>query len=86
MDLYPHSAPAAAAAQDLPFGEEIFNGFTSFVGIVIGFYFAAQAVERVADTVQSGQTTRAAIASESELARQVLDEQRRASYRGGPPF
>jgi hypothetical protein len=75
-----------SGAETFSFGVETFNGFTTFVGLVIGFYFATQAVERVTDAVQSGQTTRAAIAQQPELAQKVLNEQQRASYRGGPPF
>lgn len=69
-----------------PFGEVIFKGFSTFLGVVLAFYFAAQAVERVTETVQSGLTTRAAINTEPTLAQQVITEQRSAVRQGGPPF
>lgn len=66
------------------FGERMFNGFSTFLGVVLAFYFATQAAERVTETIQSGQTTRSAIQQQPELARQVLMEQQQATRRGGP--
>jgi hypothetical protein len=68
------------ASDDLsPFGEEIFNGFTTFLGVILAFYFAAQAAEKVTDTIQQEKTTRAAIASDPSIAAQVLNDQRGSS-------
>jgi hypothetical protein len=68
------------AADDLsPFGEEIFTGFTTFLGVILAFYFAAQAAEKVTDTIQQEKTTRAAIASNPAIAQQVLEDQRRSA-------
>jgi hypothetical protein len=76
----------ATPPETITFGERMFNGFSTFVGIVLGFYFATQAAERVTETIQSGQTTRIAIQQQPELARQVLAEQQQATRRGGPPM
>lgn len=76
----------AQAGDTKPFGEEIFIGFTTFLGIVLGFYFATQAAERITETVQSGKTTRLAIERQPEIAQQVINEQRIAARKGGPPF
>lgn len=72
------SEPALTSAE--------FQGFSTFVGIVLAFYFATQVAERITETVQSGQTTRAALATHPEVAQRVISEQALASYRGGPPF
>jgi hypothetical protein len=79
--LVPHIRESLAG-----FGEQLFTGFTTFVGTVLAFYFATQAAERITETVQSGMTTRAAIERHSELAQQVVNEQQSASRKGGPPF
>ena len=75
----PQTSAGAAA-----FIEKMFDGFSTFLGIVLGFYFATQAAERITETIQSGQTTRTAIQQQPDLAAQVLVEQQRAIRRGGP--
>jgi FtsH-binding integral membrane protein len=59
-------------AEESAFGRDIFNGFTGFVGVILGFYFTAQAADSVTRTIQSESTIRAAIAADATTAAGVL--------------
>ena len=54
------------------FGRDIFNGFTTFVGVILGFYFVAWTADSVTRTIQSESTTREAIKANTATAAAVL--------------
>jgi hypothetical protein len=54
------------------FGQDIFNGFTTFVGVILGFYFAAWTADSLTRTIQSESTTREAIKADTATAAAVL--------------
>jgi hypothetical protein len=72
-----------AVIDDIPFGEEVFNGYTTFLAVILTFYFGSQAAEKITDTIQAQKTTRAAIAADPAIARQVLTVSRRPTPRTG---
>ena len=52
-----------AVTESVEFGRSIFSGFTNFITIVLGFYFAAQVTEQVSRNREAGETERKEIES-----------------------
>jgi hypothetical protein len=57
----PSLRQSLARAEESAFGKAIFDGFTTFLGVILGFFFVTRAVESVTRTIQAEQTRRAEV-------------------------
>lgn len=72
-----------AITDDVEFGRDTFSGFTNFITIVLGFYFASQVTEQVSKNRERGETERTEIESLAQI--EMLHMQQSAPGRQPEP-